>query len=179
MKKFLKKRFLGIPLFAILSVVLVGTVALAVVTISNLWTSPDITVTKEPIPPPDNELLVISSPDFTEARSIYKDSHTYISVQTVNPSPSGAPGYSDVLFEFAIYNAGIAEGDVILEYREVVGGDWLPLALTQGESKLVGTFGPAGGFPVGYGYDVTTEFRAKFTKTGIYYAQVQAVGTSN
>lgn len=49
MKKFLKKRFLGIPLFAILTVLLVGTVALAAWGVTSLTSTGVITV-EEPLP---------------------------------------------------------------------------------------------------------------------------------
>lgn len=177
MKMFLGKRWLGIPVGVILVVVLVTGVALAATIISNVWVSPDITVT-EFVPPPENEDLVISSPDFTAHRYINTGGWTLASVQTVNPSPPGAPGYTDVLFEFAICKTTtIAETDVVLEYEDAE-GVWQNLPLSLEGDKLVGTFGPTGGFPVEFGYNETTELRAKFTTVGTYHAEVQAVGTS-
>lgn len=172
MKRFLKKRFLGIPILAILLTVVVGAAVLAAA-ISNLWISPDITV--EPVPPPANEPLVISSPDFTTPRSILVGQATLAGVNLTNPSPSGAPGYTGVLVEFSIYDKSdntIVPSDIVLEYQE--DDTWYVLTLTQDTGVLTGTFGPAGGFPVGYGYNVTTPLRATFATPGIYYATAQA-----
>jgi len=174
MKKFLKKRFLGIPIFVILLTLVVGVAVLAA-TISNLWTSPDITVEPVPPPPPANEALVISSPDFTTPRSILVGEATLAGVNLTNPSPSGAPGYTGVLVAFSIYDRSddtIVPSDIVLEYQE--GGTWYVLTLTQGTGVLTSTFGPAGGFPVGYGYNITTPLRATFATPGIYYATAQA-----
>ena len=175
MKKFLKKKFLSIPIFVILLTLVVGVAVLAVTIISNLWVSPDITVTEPAPPPPENALLIISSPDFTTPRSILVGQTTHAGVNLTNPSPSGAPGYTGVNVVFTINKTGIATNDIVLEYQAVADGPWLPLTLVDNGDVLTGMFGPAGGFPVGYGYNVTTPLRATFATPGIYYATAQAV----
>jgi len=163
LKRFLKKRFLGIPFFAILAVLLATVVAAASVIISNLWTSPNIVVT----PPP----IIISSADFTEDRNIYIDEVMYASVNTKNTSEQS---YTDVLFEFTIYkNTTIATDDAVLEYS-IVTDEWLSLPLTLDDGKLVGSMVSA--YPISAGYDWTTQIKATFTTAGIYHAEVQAVG---
>lgn len=169
MKKFFSKKFLGIPLVAIIAVVLVAASVLAG-TISNLWTSPNITVTTPP--PPANVPLVVSSPDFTTPRSILVGAPTLASVTLSNPSPSGAPGYTGVNVAFTINKAGIAVGDVVLEYQ--AGGTWYVLTLVDNGDVLTGVFGPGGGFPVPSGYNETTPLRATFATAGTYYATAQA-----
>ncbi len=160
----------------IVSVLVAGGVFAFAAVISNLWTSPNITVTAPSPPPPGNSPLVISSPDFTTPRSISTGEATLAGVNLSNPSPSGAPGYTGVRVQFTINKTGIAVSDVVLQYSVDAGVNWLPLTLTQnGTDALIGTFGPAEGFPVGDGYNVTTPLRATFTTAGSYYATAQAI----
>ena len=162
-------------------VLVVAGVVLAAGTISNLWTSPTITVTEPYNPPgaPVNLPLVVSS-DFTVDRTVEKSVSSYINVTLVNPSLFGAPGYTGVKVELNIFcsSGNITVSDLVLEYLESADGTWhvWPLALaTSGPTRLTGLFGPSAGFPVGYGYNVTTPFRATFTLAGAYYVTAQAI----
>jgi hypothetical protein len=167
-----------IPVVMVLCTLLIGGAVFAVGAISNVWTSPGITVTEptQPPQPPSNLPLVISSLDFTENRSISVDEPTLVGVSLSNPSLSGAPGYVGVLVQFTINKTGIEVGDVDLEYSIDAGVNWLPLPLAQnGADELIGTFGPAVGFPVGYAYNMTTPLRVTFAEAGEYYATAQAI----
>lgn len=166
------KWFIPIAILMVSVLVAGGVFAFAAV-ISNLWTSPTITVTQYVPPPPGNSPLVISSPDFTTPRSISTGEATLASVTLNNPSPSGAPGYTGVRVQFTINKTGIAVGDVVLEYQ--AGGTWYVLTLVDNGDVLTGVFGPSGGFPVPSGYNETTPLRATFNTVGIYYATAQAI----
>jgi hypothetical protein len=170
MKKF-STRTIGLVLALVLGVSMIGIgVAFATGAISNLWTSPTITVNA-----PANSPLIISS-DFTTGRSITIGDATPVSVTLANPSPSGAPGYTGVNVVFTINKSGIVVSDVKLEYSPDAGDTWYSLTLTQdGSDALTGTFGPASGFPVGYGYSATTPLRVTFYTAGSYYATAQAI----
>ncbi len=74
-------------------------------------------------------------------------------VSLTNPATGGS--FSNVLLNFRISNAVIA--DLTLEYD--AGGTWLPLPLTQDGTDLVGSYGPALGFPIIPGYAATSAFR--------------------
>ena len=165
-----------IPIMSVLLVgILVGGV-FAAVSISNVWISPDITVTVYVPPTPSNLDLIISSPDFTTTRNVTTGEATLAGVTLTNPSPDGAPGYTGVKVQFTINKTEIVVSDVSVEYSIDAGATWLPLTLTQsGANELLGIFGPAEGFPVGYGYNVTTPLRATFATAGVYHATAQAV----
>lgn len=163
--------------FLMVALALTVGMVCASVLISNLWTSPNVTVTT---PPPGNQPLAISSPDFTSPGAVHIGDPFYLSVETVNPSESGAPGYTGVTFNIRIYDTSdgtIAPTDVTLWYNTGTVGSpiWTELTLAQGTGMLTATFGPPGGFPVGYGYDVTTQFKATFDTAGTYHAEVEAV----
>ena len=175
MKNILKSK----PWVVIISLALVlvmSGVVYAATLISNLWTSPDIVVTVQVIPPPPvfNEPLVILSGDFTESKSVYTGVWSEATVELSNPSLVGAPGYPAVLVNFNIYDKtdnAIAPSDVVLEYETVkASGIFASLPLTQGTGTVFASFGPATGFPVGFGYNEATLFRIKFQTPGTYYA---------
>ncbi len=152
-------------------------VAVAATTISNVWQSPKVTVTTPPPPPPPPaSQLVISSPDFTSDRSQPTGQAMAFQVNLTNPSPAGAPSYEGVRVTFVISREGseiTSASDVILEYQDET-STWQPIPLTVSSGGLVGHFGPAAGFTVPPGYNVTTNLRATFNAAGIYSAQAWA-----
>ena len=171
-KKFAKNRWHSIPLGAIaialiVSVSLTGIAFAATTAISNLWTSPTITVTTTP--------LAITS-DFTGDKAKETGSTFEFTVTLKNPNP--VVTYEGVLVELCVYDADdtIAKGDVILEYYEVLDSSWHTWGLDVSGDHLTGLFGPpTTGFPVSGGYDVTTFFRVTFNTPGVYHATAQAV----
>ena len=151
-------------------------VAVAATTISNVWQSPKVTVTTSPPPPPPASQLVISSPDFTSDRSQPTGQAMAFQVNLTNPSPAGAPSYEGVRVTFVISREGseiTSASDVILEYQDET-STWQPIPLTVSSGGLVGHFGPAAGFTVPPGYNVTTNLRATFNAAGTYSAQAWA-----
>jgi hypothetical protein len=162
-----------IPVVVGLATMLIaGAVFAAVSTISNLWTSPTITVTTVVPPPPSNSLLQISS-DLT-AQTVSTGVTIPVNVTLVNPSAAGAPGYTGVTVQFTVNGTGIVPADVVLQYSD--GTNWYAIPLTQnGNNSLSGVFGPASGFAVPTGYNATTPFRVTFSVAGSYTATAQAV----
>ena len=173
---------MGALIIAIILVAALGGIVFAAgIFISNLWTSPTITVTEPYTPPeqPTNLPLVVTS-DFTANRTVEKTVPTYVNVTLNNPSLFGAPGYIGVKVELNVFctSGNITAGSVVLEYLETVDNSWhvWPLTVaTTGPPRLTGLFGPPTGFPVGYGYNVTTPFRATFSMAGTYYVTAQAI----
>jgi hypothetical protein len=78
----------------------------------------------------------------------------------------------NVTVHFEIAKASIAWSDVTVQYWS--GAAWLALTMTLNTSagKLVGIFGPAGGFPVVAVYDVTTNLLVTFNATGDYVTTI-------
>jgi hypothetical protein len=181
LRKILKSR-IGVFAVAIALVIAIsGAVFVVGAGISDLWTSPTITVTGPYIPPeqPVNLPLVVSS-DFTVDRNAEKGVPSYVNVTLNNPSLFGAPGYTGVKVELNIYctSGNITADSVVLEYLESSDSTWHVWPLTvapTGPNRLTGLFGPPAGFPVGYGYNVTTPFRATFAVIGSYNVTAQAV----
>jgi len=166
-KKFAKSRWHSIPLGAmaialVASLAITGTV-FAAVTISNLWTSPTITVSPT--------LLVVSSPDFTTAQNVAVGEVMAAGINLHNPSSSHT--YSNVRVLFKIYKDGISEGDVNLQYQ--VESTWYTLSTEDKGNYLEGYFGPEAGFTVGPSYSVTTPIQATFYTDGSYYATATAI----
>lgn len=75
-------------------------------------------------------------------------------------------------------DGGIEQGDLTVEY-DAGGGNFLPLALNDVGGQLVGSFGPAGGFPLLQGHDATTLLRVTYHTTppapGMYQVQAMVV----
>lgn len=178
MKKFLSKKWLGIPLFAIIAVILaVGVAAAAVVVytpVSNLWTSPQVVVTVTHVPELDQ--LAISSSWTANATSPTEIAFDF-PVTLVNTSEVGAPTYNNVTVDIKIWNAtnDINPADLTLQYFDGTTYQTIPTtAVNSAGIKLETTFGPSTGFPVAPGYNVTTQFRVVFHKAGTYVASAQA-----
>lgn len=166
-----KSRFLFITGVALSVLLVAGAVWAA--SVSNLWTSPDVTVTTYVPPTPQNLPLVVSSPDFVSPQSVYTEVPFLANVTLSNPSSAGSPGYANVTVLFTVDKPAIVPGDVTLEYSD---GTWHTLTLVQnGVNSLSASFGPVGGFPVDVGYNQSTPLRATFHTNGTYHATAQAV----
>jgi len=87
------------------------------------------------------------------------------SIRLQNPANGGS--YTNVLVNFLIENASPADL-TSLEYWDTTTSSWLPLPLTQSGANLVGSFGPPSGFPIGAGYDATSQFRVVWAHGGSY-----------
>lgn len=76
-------------------------------------------------------------------------------VLLTNPADGGT--FSNVLVNFRI--TGALTTDLALEYYETTTSTWETLPLTQDGADLVGSYGPAGGFPIIPGYTANSAFR--------------------
>lgn len=178
MKNVFSKKWYGVPVlvFALVGILTVGGIALAAGLVSNIWTSPTITVTGGGGgggTTPTNEPLVISS-GFASNLSISTGQQAEFSIRLENPSEAGAPGYNAVRVKFEISDGDgvLSQSDVTLEYQS--GGVYYNLPVTLESGKLVGWFGPPTGFDCPSGYNETTPIRATFNAVGTYQAAVQA-----
>ena len=83
-----------------------------------------------------------------------------------NPATGGS--FSNVLVNFLVTGADPADVNSF-EYWEVTTSSWQPMPLTSdGLGNLVGSFGPALGFPIVPGYNATSLFRVNFDTPGTY-----------
>lgn len=99
------------------------------------------------------------------------DHESTVTVTLSNPTATPVDGVS-VAFEIA----GVASGDdVSIKYRE--GNTWapLPVAFDEANGTVVGTVGPAGGFPVPAGYDQTSVFKVTYHAPSTYTATFRAM----
>ena len=83
-----------------------------------------------------------------------------------NPATGGS--FSNVLVNFLVTGSDPADVNSF-EYWEVTTSSWQPMPLTSdGLGNLVGSFGPALGFPIVPGYNATSLFRVNFDTPGTY-----------
>lgn len=184
MKQVLQKKLWGIPVLAlVLSLVAVltagGLILAQVVNFSNVWTSPKVVVNPTTTPPttPVNSTLVLSSTWDTDTSATIGEPFVF-ELNLSNPSPVGAPGYTDAIVKFEISKATTMDAsDVTLEY-EVAANTWATIPTTLTDGKLVGYFGPAAGFDIPTGYNATTSLRATFATAGEYTATAVVVPVS-
>ena len=99
---------------------------------------------------------------------------------TARLTNTGGATSENVLVHFVVTRTGgISAGDLTIQYFNGTTYQTIPLvACAQG---LCGTFGPQpGGFPVGVGYDQTTQLQTAYAKSGVFTitATVDGVTTS-
>ncbi|MDR3386566.1 MAG: Ig-like domain-containing protein [Rudaea sp.] len=90
----------------------------------------------------------------------------------------GAAG-ENVLVHFVIGRPGdIGAGDLALQYYN--GSTYQTIPLSACGSNLCGTFGPQpGGFPVGVGYDVTSQLQISYVKSGVFSVNASVDGVTS
>lgn len=105
-----------------------------------------------------------------------------LSGPTVANPGTAVPGYAarltntggatteNVLVHFAVSRgAGIGTGDIDIQYFNGTTYQSIPLSLCNGNTQLCGTFGPQpAGFPIGVGYDQTTQLHVTYQVADTY-----------
>jgi hypothetical protein len=92
---------------------------------------------------------------------LYRGSWYNTQIRLYNPTQST---FDKVIVRFTIYSYGVAfpGGSITIEYYDGAWKDMTGVLSGHGTNTLTGYFGPSTGFPVGIGYDQTTELRVMF-----------------
>lgn len=108
------------------------------------------------------EPLLLEWKVWTPAGDLYRGSWYATSIRLYNPTSST---FEKVIVKFTLSAAGntFPTDSVTIQYWD--GDSWEPMGIdasSWGTTILKGYFGPLTGFPVGIGYDQTTQLRVMF-----------------
>lgn len=93
---------------------------------------------------------------------------------------AGGATTENTLVHFVISRSGgIGASDLVVQYFDGSMYQSIPLALCNANAQLCGTFGPPTGFPIGVGYDATTQLQLSYAKSGAYQVVATVDGLSS